>query len=275
VTTISEAAPGSWTFLVDPSHPGWHNMAVDAALLELADRTGAAFVRLYQWDPFCLSFGRHESTGRFDRARIRALGIDCVRRPTGGRAVWHARELTYSVAAPLRAFTVGAKGELGGLRVAYYQIHHMLARALRTLGANPELAPRSDNPQDLRTPGPCFSARAGGEILIGGRKTVGSAQVKQGNALLQHGSVLLQDDQSMVEELDGIGREDAEPASGAPLERVLGRSVAFDEVALAIREAARASFGPVLREGQVEPAVQEIAARHAPRFRSPDWTWER
>ena len=102
-------------------------MARDQALLDLAERSGGAFLRLYRWEPFCLSFGRHEpALRRYDRNRIRDLGLSCVRRPTGGRAVWHARELTYAVAAPLDAF--------GGLREAYHAIHQTIARALSSFG---------------------------------------------------------------------------------------------------------------------------------------------
>ncbi len=78
-------------------------MATDAALLDEADRSGRAFLRLYRWSPPCLSFGRHEPAAtRYDRVAIARLGIDVVRRPTGGRAVWHEHEVTYAVAAPVR-----------------------------------------------------------------------------------------------------------------------------------------------------------------------------
>ena len=94
-----------WSLLIDTPRPGWENMAIDSALLDLADQEGSAFLRLYQWQPHCLSFGRHEpARRRYDVERIRSLQLDCVRRPSGGRAVWHARELTYAVAAPLTAF---------------------------------------------------------------------------------------------------------------------------------------------------------------------------
>src|ERR1041384_3882728 len=112
----------SWTLLLDRPRPGWENMAIDAALLDLAAGEGAAFLWLYRWEPHCLSFGRHEpALRRYGVERIRSLELDCVRRPTGGRAVWHARELTYAVAAPLAAF--------GGLRQAYGAIHGLLAAA--------------------------------------------------------------------------------------------------------------------------------------------------
>ena len=119
----------SWRLLLDlDGRPGWQNMALDQALLARAGR-GERWLRLYRWAPHCLSFGRHEpALRRYDRARIEARGLDAVRRPTGGRAVWHAEELTYALAAPAEPF--------GGLRQAYEEIHRMLLAALRRLGVS-------------------------------------------------------------------------------------------------------------------------------------------
>ena len=91
-----------WHLWIDDSpRPGWANMAIDQVLLQRAQHQGESWLRLYQWAPHCLSFGRHEpASRRYDPERIQELGIDTVRRPTGGRAVWHARELTYAVVAP-------------------------------------------------------------------------------------------------------------------------------------------------------------------------------
>src|SRR5438874_10713974 len=84
-------------------------MAVDEALLDESDRTGGAFLRLYRFSPPCLSLGRNEpARARYDRAAITRLGITVVRRPTGGRAVWHEHEVTYAVAAPLAALGEGS-----------------------------------------------------------------------------------------------------------------------------------------------------------------------
>jgi lipoate-protein ligase A len=236
-------------------------MAIDSALLDLAEG-GAAFLRLYRWEPFCISFGRHEPAARrYDRVRITELGIDCVRRPTGGRAVWHARELTYAVAAPLAQF--------GGLKQAYREIHALLAAALATLGAPAELA---GSPARAATPaaGPCFSSPAGGEVLLGSRKVAGSAQLRQGDAFLQHGSVLLEDDQSLLRDLAGLtGAAPETSLSGA-----LGRPVGFAEAAHAVaREAAsRWDATPAMEPPGM---VRAGAERHVGRFRDDGWTWQR
>src|SRR6266545_6012321 len=89
----------TWYLWLDTPRPGFLNMAIDETLLRLAEVDRSGFLRLYAWTPACLSFGRHEpALRRYCRDRIEARGIDVVRRPTGGRAVWHDIELTYSVA---------------------------------------------------------------------------------------------------------------------------------------------------------------------------------
>jgi lipoate-protein ligase A len=249
---------------LDPlPRPGWHNMALDAALLDRARRTGDLVLRLYRWSPSCLSFGRHEPAGRrYDRARIEQLGLDTVRRPTGGRAVWHAQELTYSLTAPLGAF--------GGLREAYLEIHAMLANAVRRMGAQVELAR-----DPARTPGlsagACFTGAVGGEVVVEGDKLVGSAQLREGGALLQHGSLLLGGDQRLLTELS-LGP--AQLTRSRALGEVLRRPVSFDEAACAVAEAAR-TWRTGWRLFQDEEALLTAATTHATRFSDPGWTWDR
>jgi lipoyl(octanoyl) transferase len=244
----------------DTPRPGWSNMALDFALLERSRRTGERWLRLYQWSPHCLSFGRHEPAARrYDRDRIASLGIDVVRRPTGGRAVWHGRELTYAVAMPSR--------EMGDLRKAYLAIHLMLVSALRRLGADAALAPRAE-PAAVAA-GACFARPAGGEVLIGGRKVVGSAQVRVGDALLQHGSILLEDDQSLVGE---VTRGSPPPDLGAPLARLLARPIPVAEAVEAVAGAAAECWSGNWQRAGADEVLPE-AAIHEPRFRSGEWTW--
>lgn len=240
--------------------PGWLNMAIDHALLERAE-AGEWWLRLYAWDPACLSFGRHEPAARrYDADRIAALGLSVVRRPTGGRAVWHARELTYAVAGPI--------GGLGTLAQLYREIHTMLRDALRALGAPAELAPAQRGaPVDA---GACFASPAGGEVLVAGRKVVGSAQLRQGAAFLQHGSVLLEDDQAMV---GRVTRGTAPPDLSAPLSRYLGRPPRWAEVAEAVAAAAGARWGSAAERVPPPASLLQRAVRRGGRFRSAEWTW--
>lgn len=218
----SEVATPAWSLLVEPQgRSGRENMARDQALLEAADRSGGAFLRLYRWSPACLSFGRNEpAQACYDREAIERLGLDVVRRPTGGRAVWHDAEVTYAVAAPVAWF--------GSLRDGYRAIHARLVEALRALGVPAECA--ADGRQPALHAGPCFASPASGEIVVHGRKLVGSAQVRHGSALLQHGSILLDGSQDVV---SAVSRQPS-AIRHTTLREVLGREVGFSEVTNAI-----------------------------------------
>jgi lipoate-protein ligase A len=240
--------------------PGWQNMAIDQAMLDRAG-AGERWLRLYRWAPHCLSFGRHEpALRRYDRPKIGELGLDVVRRPTGGRAVWHAEELTYALAVPGDA--------LGGLRQAYEEIHRMVLGALRLLGAGAEIAPaRRARGLDA---GSCFASPAGGEIVIGGRKVVGSAQLREGAGLLQHGSILLAGLQTTVHDITlGGGPADL----SAPLANVIGRSPDLLEIAEAVAGAAADRWRGTWERTPVSAELLAGAARHEAWFRSPEWTW--
>lgn len=229
-------------------------MAVDDQLLHDAARSGIATLRLYRWAPACLSFGRHESAlGRYDRAEIERRGLDVVRRPTGGRAVWHEHEVTYAVAAPVAAF--------GSLRDTYCAIHERLAAALRSIGAAATLAPARPPVRLTAGPAACFAAAVGGEVVVDGRKVVGSAQVRSGNAFLQHGSILLAGSQAMVA---AVSRRPTGLTGSTTLAEVLGRSVSFEEVADAVVRAWNAPFHRTVG-----------ASARLPVYRDPAWTWRR
>ncbi len=238
-------------------------MAIDRALLDLADREGLAVLRIYRWAPHCLSFGRNEpALRRYDREMIMRRGIPVVRRPTGGRAVWHAREVTYSLAAPAARF--------GTLPAAYLAIHRVLAQALSTLGVATGLAPRSDTA--ALDAGACFASPVGGEVVIAGRKIVGSAQLRLGNGLLQHGSVLLDDDQQLVAEVTvGV----AAPGRDAPLNSLLATPVSFEVVAASIARAAELALAGRWSPAERPDRILHEADAHLPLFESDAWTWRR
>lgn len=259
ITAARRIAPASWSVSLDAAgRSGAHNMACDVTLLRQA-RDGAAFLRLYRWDPPCLSFGRHEPAARrYDRDRIVQLGLDTVRRPTGGRAVWHHAEVTYAVA--------GAAALFGSLREAYAAIHAMLADALRTLGVRTELAAGDRSPAAPGA-GACFAAPVGGEVVVSGRKLVGSAQVREAGAFLQHGSILLTDGQDMVARVTR-GRPPVTRSTG--LCAALGRDVTFDEVATAIVDTAKRCWSGDWRGETRAPATSDVA-----RFNDTTWTWRR
>ena len=255
----------NWLLLSDAPARGAWNMALDEALLDAANADGLCTLRLYAWDPPTLSFGRNEpALRRYDRDAIARRGLATVRRPTGGRAVWHHREVTYAVAAPEATF--------GSLRDTYLEIHAMLADALRGLGASVALA--GDRPAAGVGTGACFAAAAGGEVMtVRGRKVVGSAQVRSGGAFLQHGSILLADEQDVVA---GVTRGDAEPPSATGVAEIVGPgSATWDAVSASVAAAAshRWDVGP--RPGALPETVRRRAEARLARFEDEHWTWRR
>ena len=244
----------NWHLIVEPDgRSGAQNMAIDEALLLEADRTGTAFLRLYRFTPACLSFGRNEpALERFDRLAIERLGLDVVRRPTGGRAVWHDHELTYAVAAPVAAF--------GSLRDSYRSIHARMAGALQRLGIPATLAPDRNGRLALG-PGACFSAPVGGEVVVAGKKVIGSAQVRRGTAFLQHGSILLNGSQDKIQ---AVSRQPTAISGATTLSGILGRPIGFDDVAQAVAAAWDVEFTFTVPYYPLPtPTV----------FSEPDWTW--
>lgn len=248
-----------WTLLIDEAgQPGHENMAIDVALLRAAREGDVGFLRLYRWDPPCLSFGRNEpARDRYDAEAIRRLGLDTVRRPTGGRAVWHDAELTYAVAAPCTTF--------GSLRTTYRTIHETLVAALQGLGVAAAIAPDRRERHVRPGAGACFAIPAGGEVIVGARKLVGSAQVREGNAFLQHGSLLLDGGQDVVAQVT----RGAPPALAATsLREVIGREVTFGEVARAVAATARERWRGGWTSTAVSPSVAGITM-----FGDRHWTW--
>ena len=174
--------------------PGQFNMDFDVRLMrafadgafQRAFGEGSCLWRFYAWSPPAVSLGRNQNPQEIDRDRCRTDGVDVVARPTGGRAVFHADELTYSFFA-----TTSLQNE-----VIYQMVHETIARALSKVGveaefcrSQPDFRARYASAESI----PCFTASARYELQIDGRKIVGSAQRRNGNVLLQHGSLPLSD----------------------------------------------------------------------------------
>ena len=240
-------------------------MARDVALQARAARTGEAVFSIYTWMRPTLSFGRNQTAnGLYDLERIRAASIDVVRRPTGGRAILHHREVTYSVTAPI---------ESESLHDTYSAINRILQLGLSTLGVLVVAAAGSDRAEvpDVK---PCFETPAKGELIADGAKLVGSAQWRENGALLQHGSILVDDDQSSLLDLSVAPVTSGHWSPPASLRSLLGRAPDSAEVASAMREAVRSledAEVTELDEREVRPAMFE----RVPQFLDERWTWRR
>jgi len=201
-----------WRMVVDYDMPGDYLMALDEALLESVIAGAPPVVRFYTWQPATLSLGVNQALREIDRQECEQRGFGLVRRLTGGRAVLHQHELTYSVIAREHDPRVS-----GGVIESYRKISAALVDGLHALGLDASLAApskamframataRRSNAEELpEHPGSeesvestgshgavCFDAASAYEVTVGGRKLVGSAQARRGGAILQHGSILL------------------------------------------------------------------------------------
>lgn len=254
-----------WLFWLTPPADGPSNMALDEALMRRALRTREAVFRVYDWSAPTVSLGRNQrARGCYDLAAAVAAGIAFVRRPTGGRALLHHREITYSATLPLDSPTEA--------RSAYDFINALLIAALRLLGVPAGLAGASQAlPPGLR---PCFDVPAAHEIAVGGRKLVGSAQWRHGGALLQHGSILVRDDQYLVNRLLLEPAPDDPPAA-ATLEASLGRVPSLTEMAEALHASLVDTVRSDVPELDPEPLVAQEAAALRDVYHDDAWTWRR
>lgn len=237
-------------------------MALDAGLMDRARVTGEAVLRVYAWARPTLSFGRHESVrGRFVPEALERENVAAVRRPTGGRVLMHDREVTYSVTAPAP--------EDERLKESYRRINAVLVSAIGRLGVPVEEALSSAPRRPCGAA--CFAEPSEGELVVAGRKLVGSAQLRERGALLQHGSILIEDDQPRIRALAAQPLVPAQPA--ATLHASLGRAPSYGEV----RDALVAALSAL--EQAPEPlGADEAAAFAAPlrdKFASAQWTWRK
>lgn len=253
-----------WRLILDPPRPGGENMARDHALA-LSLGAGEGVLRLYGWTDPTVSFGRNEPAREvYDRQEGMARGLGFVRRPTGGRAVLHDREVTYAVAVPDRA--------LGGPRDAYATINRGLVGGLAELGIDAGMA--GERPIPGVDAGPCFQTPAPGEITAGGRKLVGSAQVRLAGVLLQHGSVILAGNQGLLGLLRGAAEDPADATT--TVASLTGRDVAAEEVAAALARGCRLAWGGDWAEAGYRSREEDEAVRLLrERYVSDDWTWRR
>jgi lipoyl(octanoyl) transferase len=253
-----------WRLLLTDPASGPENMALDEALMARARSTGEWVLRVFSWSAPTLSLGRHQNAcAAYDPATLAAAGIAVVRRPTGGRAVLHDREVTYSVTAPAN--------DAGPLRESYQRINRLLVDGLRSLGVAAEVAevPRTPKP-DLT---PCFELPSPGELTAAGRKLAGSAQWREHGALLQHGSILIDGDQAPVSTL--LRHPLPAPPAPATLRDILGRPPATPDVAAALFDAVRRLEDRDATELTVDASLSHDAAVLCPRYEDAAWTWRR
>jgi lipoate-protein ligase A len=264
----------AWRLLISPPAIGRRNMAVDEAILE-AVTSGRAppTLRLYAWSPPCLSLGHAQSIEVVDQAGLAREGWDLVRRPTGGRALLHTDELTYSIAAP-----DSAVGLSGGVLPSYQHLSRGLLTGLERLGLHPDPPALTVIGQADRLNPVCFEVPSAYEITVGGKKLVGSAQLRRRGGVLQHGSLPLSGDITRVVRALRYPDDETHRQAAArlrrhatTLEEVLGRPLSFQEAAAALVGGFTDALGWSIADGSLTAGEQSMARQlEATLYRAPD-----
>lgn len=266
--------PAAWRLIVDGEADGATNMAVDEAILSaVVEGASPPTLRLYAWSPPCLSLGRNQPLADADLAACCAGGVDVVRRPSGGRAILHTDELTYSAA--LRQDDPRAEG---GIVQSYRRLSEGLLVGLQDLS----VAAVQAVGRRAATQGPtavCFEAPSDYEITVQGRKLVGSAQWRGRGGVLQHGTLPLHGDLARILDylaLSGAEREQQRPCiheRAATLEEALGHLLPFAQVAQALADGLAQALNLTLAPGELSERERALAAQlRRSRYAAADWT---
>ncbi len=267
-----------WRLIISPPAGGAWNMAVDEAILEAAGRGEVPpTLRLYAWEPPCLSLGYAQPCKDADMSALKARGWEVVRRPTGGRAILHTDELTYAVCGPHEDPLLR-----GGVLESYRRISRALLNALRHLGAPAEALPEppavssgSGGPQ-----GPvCFEVPSNYEITVQGKKLIGSAQARKRVGVLQHGSLPLGGDLERITEVLSFPNEAARQEAArrllrraTTLEAVLGHRIPWEQAAQAFAFAFAEALRTPLQKAELSPAERARAETlMREKYTNPNW----
>ncbi len=269
--------PAAWRLLNTGPRDGPTNMAIDEAILEaVAAGRVPPTLRFYQWNPPCLSLGYSQPAADADLEACARYGWDVVRRPTGGKAILHTDELTYSVCAP-----AGEPRVAGGVVESYGRLAAGLLAGLQLLGLAPAEA-QPDYGTDLGTLGPvCFDGPARYEVTVGLKKLIGSAQSRRLGGVLQHGTLPLHGDLTRVVEglafPDPAAREAARarlPGRALTLAAALGRAVGLNQAARALAAGFERALNLHLVPAELTDDEWAAVARiRAEKYAHHDWTF--
>lgn len=269
-----------WRLIRTPAMTGPMNMAIDEAILNaVAEGESRPTLRFFAWEPATLSLGYGQPIADVDQARLSQRGWGLVRRPTGGRAILHTDELTYSVTAPMEEPRV-----VGSVVESYRRLSNGLLAGLRCLGLSARADPK-DATATTRAPDGtpivnpvCFEVPSDYEITADGRKLLGSAQVRKRGVVLQHGTLPLWGDITRI--LDGLVYADAERESLRARVRSraatladIGLHASWEDAADAMAQGFVEALGLTLEPGELIPRELVDAERLvSEKYGDPVWT---
>jgi lipoyl(octanoyl) transferase len=258
---------------------GQRNMAIDGAILEAVSQgLQSPTLRLYGWKPMCLSIGYGQRVREADRDGLTDNGWHLVRRPTGGKAILHGDELTYSVSLP-----IDHPLAYGDVVESYRQISLGLLQALQHVGLAPKSEHQGDGLKD-KTKGPvCFEVPSHYEITVNERKLIGSAQVRRKQGILQHGTLPLFGDVGRI--CDALAFETLEDRElqrdnvrdrAVTLADVMDNPPSWEIAALAVEQGFCEQFDLEAHRGALSMReLQRTEDLLDEQFNNPEWTNKR
>lgn len=261
----------TWRLIHTPPSTGAWNMAVDEAILEHIYRgESKPTLRLYAWTPPCLSLGNAQPFKDVDVDRLKLHGWEVVRRVTGGRAILHTDELTYSV--------TGSEHEeilSGGVLESYNRLSKALLYAVQSLSLPVQVQEGKNTPASQNLNPVCFEVPSSYEITVDGKKLIGSAQARKKEGVLQHGSLPLTGDltricDALVFENESARQEakDRLLARATTVESALGIEISWENTAQALVEGFEAELGiqfesAELSQSEIQRADELIKEKYA------------
>lgn len=251
----------TWRLIVNGPLEGVANMAYDRAIQLSRERgSGPPTLRLYRWARPTVTLGRFQSVASVDPAVCDRLGIDVVRRFTGGRGVLHDDELTYSVAAST------ADGVPRGVAASYRYLSEALAEAYRLLGVEASVTERD---RVHSASAACYLATTRADLSLGAMKLSGSAQVWSGSTVLQHGSFTLSRDIEREAQVFGLSPEETVllGEKTSTIHDALGRRPPLSEIEHAVSAAFETVLGISLTAGGLSEEEIGIARSLEPDIR--------
>lgn len=261
---FSELQPAEWRLLISPPASGPWNMAVDSAVLEAAASGQARpTLRFYRWSPPCLSLGISQPLEDVDRDALMALKWDIVRRPTGGRAILHTDELTYSV--------MGPKDEprlAGGVMRSYRLLSSALFAGLKNLELPVEVQEENHSGESFKEP-ICFENPSDYEITFQGKKLLGSAQARKMGGVLQHGTLPLTGDISRITKVLAFSESEARSRAvrrmrerSTTVREVIGREISFQQAWKALQKGFEEQLMITFRRESLSSHELDLARRY-------------
>lgn len=274
----------TWYFLNSGKCSPSYNMALDEALLDWhSEGLIPPVIRFYEWEPATVSIGYFQQAARdINLAAVREQGLGFVRRPTGGRAVLHEHELTYSIIV-----TEDYPNMPATVTEAYRVLSEGLLLGFQNLGMEAyfSVPQTEEQQQDLKKPksAVCFDAPSWYELVVEGKKVAGSAQTRQKGVILQHGAILLKLDLEKLLSVFNFASDEVKekmrsklPQKAVAMDTLIDREVTIDECVTAFKkgfaEALDISFEPMVLTPEQLNYVEDIEKR---KYANDDWNFKK